>query len=356
MRILYGVVGEGMGHATRSRVILEHLRQHHDLQIVVSGRAYDYLERRFSNVVKIDGFELAYQDNTVDRSQTFWRLLKRLPEMASRNVERFTELSEGKSPDLVISDFESLSYAYARHHEIPVLSIDNMQIMHRCQHELCLSEAEQRDFQFARGIVKAKLPRCYHYLITTFFFPPLRKPNTSLFPPILRDEILDAQVTQGEHLLVYQTTTTNDRLLEVLQQTGLPCRVYGMGRSETIGKLELRSFSDAGFVADLASCRAVLASGGFSLMGEAVYLGKPILAVPLGKQFEQSLNAIYLEKLGYGVNCSELSASVVERFVANLEEYRRAVGLHRQDRNRAILAKLDQLIAEIAQQKDQHAD
>jgi len=39
MRILYGVVGEGMGHAMRSRVILHELVKEHQVQVVVSGRA-----------------------------------------------------------------------------------------------------------------------------------------------------------------------------------------------------------------------------------------------------------------------------------------------------------------------------
>ena len=40
MKIIYGVVGEGMGHATRSRVILEHLlSEGHEICVVVSGRA-----------------------------------------------------------------------------------------------------------------------------------------------------------------------------------------------------------------------------------------------------------------------------------------------------------------------------
>ena len=40
MRILYGVVGEGMGHAMRSRVVLEHLvGLGHDVEIMASGRA-----------------------------------------------------------------------------------------------------------------------------------------------------------------------------------------------------------------------------------------------------------------------------------------------------------------------------
>ena len=37
MRILYGVVGEGMGHATRSRVLLEELTKEHEVHIVVSN-------------------------------------------------------------------------------------------------------------------------------------------------------------------------------------------------------------------------------------------------------------------------------------------------------------------------------
>jgi len=53
MRILYGVTGEGMGHATRSSVILEHLTKEHDVHVVVSGRARDYLAQRFENVHKI---------------------------------------------------------------------------------------------------------------------------------------------------------------------------------------------------------------------------------------------------------------------------------------------------------------
>ena len=47
MRILYGVVGEGMGHATRSLVILGHLlEKEHEIKVVVSGRAHAFLADR----------------------------------------------------------------------------------------------------------------------------------------------------------------------------------------------------------------------------------------------------------------------------------------------------------------------
>ncbi|MEM6729994.1 MAG: glycosyltransferase family protein, partial [Myxococcota bacterium] len=56
MRILYGVVGEGMGHATRSRVIIDHLLSRgHEVHVVVSGRAHRFLTESFA---ARDGFTI----------------------------------------------------------------------------------------------------------------------------------------------------------------------------------------------------------------------------------------------------------------------------------------------------------
>ena len=69
MRILYGVVGEGMGHATRSRVILEDLTKEHEVQVVASGRAHDYLAERFEDVHNIWGFTIHYEGNAVTNAR-----------------------------------------------------------------------------------------------------------------------------------------------------------------------------------------------------------------------------------------------------------------------------------------------
>ena len=65
MRILYGVVGEGMGHAIRSKVIIDHLIQEegHEVEVVVSGRAFEVLKELFPEVHKIWGFTMSYEDN-----------------------------------------------------------------------------------------------------------------------------------------------------------------------------------------------------------------------------------------------------------------------------------------------------
>lgn len=348
MKILYGVVGEGMGHATRSRVILDHLVKRHEVRIVVSGRAHAYLSRRFPDAIEIQGLHMEYEGNAVDRSRTAWELLKGLPSMLSQNLEEFLRMGEVFAPDAVISDFESFAYAFGKLHEVPVISIDNMQILDRCALDVEIPAAYAQDFQLAKGIVKGKLPGCHHYLVTSFFFPPVRKERTTLYPPILRDEILRARPTRGDHLLAYQTSTTNEELLRILREVGVPCRVYGFRRSERLGNVELRDFSEEGFVEDLASCRGVLATGGFSLMGEAVFLGKPLLAVPVRKQFEQVLNSLYLAKLGYGEHHEALTPEIVRGFVGRLDGYAARLAQHHQDGNERILGALDGLLAEIA--------
>jgi uncharacterized protein (TIGR00661 family) len=76
VRILYGVVGEGMGHATRSRVVIEHLlARGHDLRVVASGRARAYLAERVESVGDIWGLTMAYNENEVRRWQTLARNL-----------------------------------------------------------------------------------------------------------------------------------------------------------------------------------------------------------------------------------------------------------------------------------------
>ena len=184
-------------------------------------------------------------------------------------------------------------------------------------------------------------------LSTTFVRPPVRKEKTTLFPPILRPEILAAQRSIGDHLLVYQTAEGGETLAHTLEQTGLPCRVYGMRRGLTEdqveGNLRYRPFSEAGFIADLASARGVIAGGGFTLMGEAVYLHKPMLSVPVKGQFEQVLNGRYLQKLGYGHYAETLDdPKTVFDFVAALDGCQRALEGYMQDGNREILAAVDE--------------
>ena len=79
-------------------------------------------------------------------------------------------------------------------------------------------------------------------------------------------------------------------------------------------------------------------------MSEALHLGKPYLAVPVKNQFEQTFNAYYVDKLGYGAWWKELSKEKIESFLFNLPVYAEHLDSYPRAGNGALLAKLDELI------------
>ena len=348
MRILYGVVGEGMGHATRSSVVLSHLQAAgHEVHVMTSGRAKDFLAARFDGVHEIHGLHFVTEQNRVRLGKSLWSNVIAGASGVPQNIQAYFDLLHTFEPEVVVSDFESWTYVYAKAHGLPVISIDNMQIINRCRHPKEILSGHEASFDLAKAFVKSKLPFAQHYLVTSFFRPPLRKERTTLLPPILRPEILEAPRSVGDHLLVYQTAEGNETLEQTLQDTGLPCRVYGMHRGLTEdrvqGNLVHRPFSEAGFIADLASARAVVAGGGFTVMSECVYLRKPMLSVPLDAQFEQVLNARWLERLGYGRAAEDLrDPATIRSFLDAVPQCEERLAGYEQDGNRALLAALDE--------------
>jgi len=355
MRILYGVVGEGMGHAMRSRVLLEHLvvTEKHDVQIIASGRAVEFLKKRFAGVERIHGLHMIYEDNRVRLGHTLWSNVINGVAGIPTNIAAYFQVANEFQPEVVVSDFESWTYLYAKNHRLPIVSIDNMQIINRTRHDDQILDGHRAEFEVTRAFIKSKLPFCDEYFITSFFRPPIRKERTRLFPPILRPEILGAPRTTGDHLLVYTTGENNETLARTLTASRIPCRIYGMRRDIKADVVEdnlcYRPFSEATFIADLASCRAVIGGGGFTLMGEAVYLHKPMLAVPLARQFEQILNARYLAREGFG-RCAETleDARAVHEFIDAIPGCAAKLARYEQDGNTEILRALDEFLDKAA--------
>src|SRR5262249_46143024 len=103
MKILYGVVGEGMGHAMRSRVILEHLVAHeHDVEIIASGRAVDFLSKRFDGVNRIHGLHMVYEENRVRPMKTLWSNVLSGAAGVPKNIAAYFEMITSFRPQAVI--------------------------------------------------------------------------------------------------------------------------------------------------------------------------------------------------------------------------------------------------------------
>lgn len=354
MRILYGVPSEGMGHATRSKVVIQHLLDSgHDVRIATSDRAFTLLESAFpGRGFRIEGLHLKYEQGSVDKSASFAHLMANAPEGLVTNVQQYIRLSQEVLPDVVISDFESFTYYFAKLHQLPLISIDNMQVINRCHLGFEVPEEELDSYHLAKAIIKAKVPYCQRYLVTSFFEAAARKPDTFIVPPILRDVVIETQAQNLPTLpfiLVYQTASAqSDLILQLQSVNDHQFVVYGLNRDEVSGNVTLRSFSEAGFVRELAQCQAVITNGGFSLISEAVYLRRPICSFPLNGQFEQYVNGAQVEQLGYGRRFSRFSADSVKAFLYDLTRFEQNLRAYEQAGNRDTFVAVDKFLAEVA--------
>jgi len=94
----------------------------------------------------------------------------------------------------------------------------------------------------------------------------------------------------------------------------------------------------------------VITNGGFNVISEAIYLNKPVFSIPVKKQFEQILNAIHLERLGYGEFHEDPDKGDLEKFLLNLDVYKENIEsnfVH--DGNQAVLRELDEIIEEFTE-------
>jgi uncharacterized protein (TIGR00661 family) len=218
-------------------------------------------------------------------------------------------------------------------------------VMDRCTLDIDIPKEEKNNYRLAKNIVSVKVPACDHYFISSFFDAKIKKKNTSLVPPIVREAIQNAGVSRGDHILMYQTSSSLKTVKETLRQ--LPHEkflVYGMNQDAAEGNVIFKPFSESGFIADLASAKAVIANGGFSFISEAVYLRKPVYSFPIHKQFEQWMNAAYIQKCGYGRHFETLDADCLKAFIYDLPRFQNKLSAYNQQGNEVLFDELDHVI------------
>jgi uncharacterized protein (TIGR00661 family) len=342
-KILYSVCGEGMGHAIRSSVIIKHLLKENDVVIFAGGRAFNYLSEKFENVYYIDGPNTVYSGNNAQYKSTFFSVIKDLPKSLKFNIKLLYNIVRAFKPDIIVSDFEAFSNLLSKLLGIPLISLDNIHVLTKCR--LDLPERYLSEKIVAGGVIRLFINRPKKYLITTFFYPEVKnKEKTELFPPVLRNEILNLKPVNDEHILVYQTSNSNLELISTLKTINENFVIYGFNKEKEDGNLHFREFNENQFFKDFESCKAVVSNGGFTLISESIYLKKPIFCIPVKKQPEQTVNAMYIEKLGYGEFHESLTKENFEMFLDELEVYRKSLSSFKHNGNQKILDALDKAI------------
>jgi len=297
-RILYGVHGTQHGHAIRALILARHLASlGHEFLFVSSEEGAGLLAREF-RVERFENPGTRYKNQRLDPPATL-KLAARTLARRGSELARLDRLIADFRPDAAIADYEYFVPIAARRAGIPCLSIDHQHVISCCDHDVPWRLLP--DYWGIRASIRFLFSACTDYLAISFFQPPAKPgARARVAPAILRQSVVDRTPSAGDHILVYQSCGICDAFAPYLRTIDREFRVYGYKMDKVDGNLTFRSYAEEGFLDDLASCAYVVCGGSHNLMSEALHYGKPVLSFPVAGAFEQQLNALYLERLGYG--------------------------------------------------------
>lgn len=341
-RIIYGVAGEGMGHAIRSMPVIKELSKKHKIKIFAGGRAYNYLSGYFKDVNKIGYLNIVYFRNSVANLTTFLFNFIKFPIIFFINLKILRQALKFK-PHIIISDFEPFTSYLSPFLNIPNISITNQNIQTETNAEM--PKKFKLTSLISKTVIKIITFNSDHFIIYSFFKTKKRKNNTFIFKPALRSQIMKLKPTNGNHILVYQTSKSNKKLLKILKKVNENFIIYGFSQEKKEDNLTFRQFNEKIFFNDLANCKAIITNGGFSLIADALYLQKPILSQPIKYQFEQIFNAVCIKKLGFGEFHEKISKERIEKFISNILAYRKQLKNYKRYNNSKIMDKIQEIIS-----------
>ena len=338
--VFYCVCGEGMGHAIRTGVMVDRIKDKYDVHIFSSDRAYQYLNSKFDNVYEIGGFNTVYINNKVNNLKTLSDALKRNPTNIKVGYENLYKKAVQLRPDVIVTDFEMYATMVSKLRGIPLISLDNIHMI--TQTKIDYPKDHIGEMLKAKGVIKTYVVKPKVHILTSFFYPKVRpRKNAVIYPPIIREDILKLEPKEGNHIIVYQTSRESEKLVKRLKLLkNEQFIVYGSNKNEIDGNLTYKEFNEDEFYDDLASAKAVICNGGFTFISEAIHLKKPIYSVPAIGNFEQTLNGFYVQKLGYGEYHEAMSAKKVANFLKRLPKYQQRLAKVKKTNNDGIVREL----------------
>jgi uncharacterized protein (TIGR00661 family) len=332
MRYLFIVQGEGRGHLTQAIALSDMLRRNgHEVVEVLLGE---------SNVREIPGFfkekigaavysfaTLSFKykkDNKqVDllNSILFNAEIRQLNKY-KKSIRFIYERISIQQPDAVINFYEILSglmrFLYAL--KVPFIHIG---------HQFLLNHP---DYRFGKGNHHELRLLRLHVLLNNIgatrnlalsFYPLRDYPDEQItvVPPLIRKEVLEAQSTKGDYILVYMLNAGYENEVREWHKRNPSVRLYCFWDKKQAPEewvvddcLSFFTIDDAKFIRYMAGCKGYVSTAGFESICEAFYLNKPVMVIPV--HVEQQVNALDAASTSYGIASSKFD---IDKLIAFIE-------------------------------------
>jgi uncharacterized protein (TIGR00661 family) len=335
MRIAYAVMGYGRGHAMRTAAVLPALEHSHQVRVFAGRDAHEMLRADHDSVeIPVIGYQYGPRGRICAR-RTLRHNAPKVADLlvAGPQTRAVWQQMADFEPDIVISDSETYSHRFARHHGIARIGFDHVGIMAYCHCDFAPGDAlaGRRD-----GLgYRAFMGDPDRVIVSSFYPATPRHERVRMVGAILREPVRQAAPIRGDTVLVYLNKGAhqyNTSMDAALRACGAPVIVYGTAERGRRANLHFKAPSQSEFITDLAAARAVVSTAGNQLLSEAIHLGKPVLALP-EDAVEQRLNAEAVRRMGVGTRASlhRLTSRALRAFLERADNYAAATQAHQRD-------------------------
>lgn len=282
MKIFYAIQATGNGHISRAMELIPYLQEHGTIDIFLSGNN-SHLSLDFPIKYRSKGLSLYYNSSG---SLDYWKILRGIHPFTLR--KEIQELPVEKY-DLVINDFEFITAAACARKKV-----HSIQVGHQASFQSSFVPRPTNRNAIGEWVLK-NYAKAADYVGLHF-----DQYDDFILHPVIKKEILNAQPIDKGHITVYLPSYSDHYLENVFRQhSDLRFHIFSKEvKQETQrNNILLVPVAKDKFNKSLVECHGIITGAGFETPAEALYLGKKILAIPAGGQYEQLCNAAALEKL-----------------------------------------------------------
>ena len=331
MKILFLVQGEGRGHMTQAIALGQILRRAgHNIAATMVGRSENRIIPEFfkeqiqTPVFEFDAPNIVYNDNAkgMNLMQTLVSLLVHLSRYV-RSLNFINESIKEIKPDLIISFYETYGgiYNVLYRPKIPMVCIAHQYLL---MHPKFVFPQKSKFNQFIIN-TNSKITSWLSAKRLALSFREIDSANQlkiTVVPPLLRKEVLNLRASSGEFFLVYMTHHSLSKQIIDWHlehpEVNLVCFWDNADASDVFqfdNTLTFHRINSEKYLQMLASCRALVTTAGFESVCEAMYLGKPVMMVPVPNHFEQECNALDGVISGAGVTSKSFNLTVLLEYL-----------------------------------------
>ena len=323
-KFLFVVQGEGRGHLTQAISLFEILTSagHQVVSVMVGMDNEQNLPAFFREKipVEINTFpapSLVYgQTKAVKIWDTISTHAKKLSKYR-KSVQFLAQKVEQHQPDVIVNFYDMICGLYAQFYRptIPVVCIGHQYLL---LHESFVSLPNKQIDRFLLNLNTrlTSLNSTKKLALSFVQMPDDKQHRISVTPPLLRNEVKKIIPESKPFILAY---ITHHKLSEDIINWHANHRDVQIhcfwNNKEFVDEWQFREnltfhqVNSEKFLRMMQECSGLICTAGFESVCEAMYLGKPIMMVPVPNHIEQQINAWDGQRAGAGIADTEFNFS-----------------------------------------------